>query len=432
MSGKWVRCVFLILVTTCGLARAQTVCHPLYEGDPNFGGTPPDSCDPTDGQIVVGYNWVPDPVPGLALKFQWEQEQGMASFNLYRGRLRALSDGNHDGALDSYGTCIAENMPDTVRRDTSIPPVGDAYIFIVSGNGAAGESGFGAASNGVPRPNAFPCATTVGKPTIEDVQVIGGNQEAQAVCDWTQILKGYLCNGGIAANQFAHFPTISLTVGYSAARLEALVVDPDSTPAQSDVASVTTQYVSSLSGTSPVVQSDTLLDDGSTLVTPTTQVSYEIMEDCSSDPLCPTCNPARYPLTSGDQVSRDDRYSKTYSFVSSDVRFDSPPGVTVNSRKYAAFDCIMQAKNTYPLILDYPVGAEVAFDIEAVDRSGFITWSPEHPSMLFRQTHFRCDGDECACCVLMSVDPAHDCVDRPGLIGVPGSGFETGLCVAFF
>lgn len=432
MSGRWVRCALLVLVASCGLARAQSVCHPLFEGDPQFGGTPPDSCDPTDGQIVVGFNWGFDPLTGMFLGFQWEQEQGMASFNVYGGRLRTLSDANHDGALDSYGTCVIENTPETVLKETPLPPVGDAYIYIVSGNGVTGESGFGAASNGTPRPNSFPCATTIGKPTIQDVQLVGGDQESQVSCDWTQITKGFICSAaGIAADQFAHFPAITLTVGYASGRLEALVFDPDSTPAESGIASVTAQYVVSTGG-SPMVHSDLLLDDGSSFATPVMQYCFDILEDCPSDSFCPSCSTASYPLRGGDQYSRDDRFSKTYSFVSNQVAFDFPPQVRVASRGTMAWDCIMQATSIFPLAINQQIGEPISFDIEAVDRSGFVTWSPEHLSMPFRQTHFRCDGDDCACCLLFSASPSADCVDRPGLIGVPGSGFENGLCVAFF
>jgi hypothetical protein len=358
----------------------------------------------------------------------WEQEAGMASFNVYRGRLRALSDGNHDGALDTYGTCMVENSPSTEQNDSSIPPVGDGYIYLVSGNGAGGESGFGSASNNIQRPNAFPCATTVGKPQIVNVTLTGGDQESLAFCDWTQVLKGLLCINGIPANQFAQFPVVFLGVGYGSGRLEALVLDPDSTPAQNDIAGVTSQYMITSSG---YIQSVPLLDDGSTLVSPQMQY-FQIPEGCSSEPVCPACNPATYVMRSGDMVSQDDHYSKTLVFVSSQVAFDSPLGVTVNSRMVAARDCIMQSTQAFPWVLARAIGDSISFDIEAVDRLGFITWSPDHPSMPYRKTHFGCYGDDCGCCLLFSDNPGLECKGRSGLVGVPGSGYEPGLCGALF
>jgi len=90
----------------------------------------------------------------------------------------------------------------------------------------------------------------------------------------------------------------------------------------------------------------------------------------------------------------------------------------------------MQATNTYPSTLNRPIGDDISFDVEAVDRDGFITWSSEHPSMPFRQTHFSCVGDDCACCLLLTSQTS-DCAQRPGLIGIPGSGFENGFCMTF-
>jgi hypothetical protein len=68
-----------------------------------------------------------------------------------------LRDSDHDGVADDYGTCF-----DTVTVPEATAP-GDPgpgrthYIIVTAAEEGVGEGSMGAASNGLPRPNVFPC-----------------------------------------------------------------------------------------------------------------------------------------------------------------------------------------------------------------------------------------------------------------------------------
>jgi len=409
---------FAILAGSCEFALAQGfgIC------DPPPPETPHELCDPTDGEILIEYVFE---FHSGQLTLQWEQEGGFDSFNLYRGRLRSLSDADHSGVLDSYGGCIVEGTLTTQRNDESVPPLGDAFIYIATGIGTSGESGFGVASNGVVRPNAASCASTAGKPFIEEIEVIGAETEAEAVCDFTEPFKDLLCAIDVSPNQFVPF-SIFLTVWHSGVRLEAHVLDPDSTPTLNDIASVNSQWPRVVPG-GLIWQLDDLLDDGAANVSQQAQWG-ELREACFPGPVCPSCSYATYPITSNDLVAGDDLFTTTFAFVTDTIRLDAPLGVSPGATTRLAWDCIQQQMHSFPWSLGQTAGTNVEVQVEAVDRSGFAAAWPSPLSIPLRQTHFACSGDECACCLMLSTS-AVQCVDRPGLVGVPGSGFENGFCV---
>ncbi len=80
---------------------------------------------------------------------------GFDTFNVYRGDVGALVDGDGDGAADDYGACLlAGILVQLSLGDTTVPAIGVANFYIVTGNGLLGESTFGNASSGALRSNS--------------------------------------------------------------------------------------------------------------------------------------------------------------------------------------------------------------------------------------------------------------------------------------
>jgi len=87
----------------------------------------------------------------------WTARPDALAYNLYRGDLWAFADANGDGAAESYGACFASGLTDAGAMDTSVPPIGAGYFYLVTGTYAAGEGPLGPASSGAERPNPQPC-----------------------------------------------------------------------------------------------------------------------------------------------------------------------------------------------------------------------------------------------------------------------------------
>ena len=107
-----------------------------------------DLCDLDDGFIAIDF---PD-----STTLAWQPESGLEVFDLYRGRVSLLHDGDGDGAADDYGACLLAQGPTTTFADPSAPPARDAFFYIAAGTGASGSIGLGNASSGAPRVVANP------------------------------------------------------------------------------------------------------------------------------------------------------------------------------------------------------------------------------------------------------------------------------------
>jgi Zn-dependent metalloprotease len=259
-------------------------------------------------------------------------------------------------------------------------------------------------------------------PTIASVDV--QQQSQDGLCDYTSVLQGLLCTNGIAVEMIAPpFPTITVSVHYTEAVLRATVTDPDSTPAQSDIISVTAvdpAHAISLS----------LLDDGGVGSPDFGQVG-EKLEDCTVDPaagIC-SCSRAKYPVSTGDAVAGDDNYAQASAFV----RQSGAP-VTASGRAIL-LNCAARSGGHAPQPL--PDVEQLNFTILAADNGGNQTAWPQNPAVSLDPASVTCDGDACACCLLMSDSPTSPaasggCSGLAGLAGVPGSGFENGFCKTFF
>ena len=75
----------------------------------------------------------------------------------YNGRIYLLSDTNHDGLADSYGTCLQSGLSALAAEDASSPLPGWLNGYLVSGDGPLGEGSLGFSSSGLPRVPASAC-----------------------------------------------------------------------------------------------------------------------------------------------------------------------------------------------------------------------------------------------------------------------------------
>ena len=288
-----------------------------------------------------------------------------------------------------------------------------------------------------------------------EIQNVTLNQAGlgQAVCDYSKALEGFMCLGGVPLNQIQPpFPTITVTVNFSELQFNVAVTDPNSVPGgQSDILLVSASYQRSNQGGTPVETSLVVLDDGGTNSFNYSQQGIEIQEGCTDQPndftccanmftgdqsMCPgptvSCNSAVYNLTSNDTTANDGTFTRGFALISNTFNLTAPTGITLQSKSSLALNCVARSKQQFPAFADVQIGQPVSFKIEAVDRAGNLAVWPSQPQATFDQTNFSCTGDDCGCCFLLSSNPDVDCKNRDGLIGIPGSGFEQGLCRRLF
>jgi len=86
----------------------------------------------------------------------WNTEGCSDTYNVYR-KIGMLLDPDHNGVADDYGGCYQNEVMGTQVQDTTRPPAGSMYVYAVSGQNLNGEGSIGYASNGLMRPNVFPC-----------------------------------------------------------------------------------------------------------------------------------------------------------------------------------------------------------------------------------------------------------------------------------
>jgi len=155
-------------------------------------------------------------------------------------------------------------------------------------------------------------------------------------------------------------------------------------------------------------------------------------ETCEVDPAAQVCRcePATYGTTSNDPVASDDVSTRVLALVK------GGPGVPGANADAMLTNCIARADGISPSRAAAPFDQVLDFKFEAVDREGNLTIWPSRPSVTLESSEVTCAGDACGCCLLMSTSPTADpaaggCAGLPGLMGVPGSGFENGLCHTF-
>jgi hypothetical protein len=269
-----------------------------------------------------------------------------------------------------------------------------------------------------------------GSPPIINSVSLNATGAGTATCDFTLPLQGFLCTaGGYPPSVFVSFPTVSVVVTYTEAAFSVNVTDAESKPTASDILLVSASYKTT-AGTKPTEISLVILDDGSSNKFAYNQVGT-VAEDCSSGACA--CRGAVYQLTSNDVTAGDNVFTRGFAVVSNNIVLTSPTGFAVGATDVAR-NCIANGNKQFPAFVDLKSGGIIPFKIEAVDKEGNLTTWPSQPTVTLDQTKFTCsasDGDDCACCLLLASVPT-DCHGRAGLIGVPGSGFENGLCKDIF
>ncbi len=108
-------------------------------------------------QIDSGFiNSYPPPEEVLNLMFVsktnfiWDPEKSVGTYNVYRGFITDLPS--------SYGSCFAYNLTSTNYTDSSTPPAGQCYFYLVTAKNRLAEEGtMGRRSDGQKRQNTSPC-----------------------------------------------------------------------------------------------------------------------------------------------------------------------------------------------------------------------------------------------------------------------------------
>jgi hypothetical protein len=91
----------------------------------------------------------------------WPASMGALSYDVYRGDLSGLVDGNGDGLPDGgYGSCMTSLDPDprdTFFEDATMPSGHAGFFYLTSVIDAGGYGGIGTTSAGLPRVPSAPC-----------------------------------------------------------------------------------------------------------------------------------------------------------------------------------------------------------------------------------------------------------------------------------
>lgn len=251
-------------------------------------------------------------------------------------------------------------------------------------------------------------------------------------CDVTTAIKGFLCQNGIYADTYQFSPSgvVQVDIDYTEFTFHVQVTDPQSTSTQSDILLVTASYQSPSDQGQIEETSLLLLDDGGALKFPWRQ-NGGLVENCTFDvapnPPC-ACQPASYDLTTNDPTPDDHTFTRGFGFL-------APGGGIPDGLNAFAMvqSCVAKVANEAPTSSTFFIDTDLAFKIEAIDRSGNDTVWPVKPSGHIDPTSLACDGDLCACCLATRANPG-ECSGIPGLISLsPDSGWPvgTGLCETF-
>jgi subtilisin family serine protease len=351
-----------------------------------------DVCDLDDGTIGV---WLTS-----NNQVAWQQETGFDRYDLYRGDLASLADTDADGAAQDYGACFAESLPGGAFLDAAVPPVGQGFLYLVTGRFSAGESDLGSASSGAPRPNIHDCATVFGLPPgIHAVNIV--TSSPVAICDVTTWLLGRLCTLGVPGA----VPDAPVVVhgGHTEVRIETQVTDPDGAPPPEVTATLLT---------AGAIEAR-LLDDGSATTLSEPQRTADAGLDCQIDPPTCACSLKTFDLRSGDLQGADTTFTRTIALV-------DPALPTIVQ------DCVMQDRQRLPIVAT--PGQPVTLQVSARDAEGHVTQAASAPSVLPGGGSYACSGDACGCCLLTATDPLAQC---RGLPGIASPDFPSGLCRAF-
>jgi hypothetical protein len=360
--------------------------------------------------------------PGAAT-IRWSADPGTAQYSAYVGTIPAAMMGSRSNPYDDH--CLEANLVPSggsvIATDTWAPPVGTGRFYLLAGENGCGEGTLGASSTGQPRPAPYACGLPhPAPPVLDDVTLY--TAPASFLCpEYDAVIRDFLCSAGVPPDTYtlSPGPSLQVQINFSSASFKAMAstIGPNG-EIGADLSVLATYPVSSS------LQSLTLLDDGSQQQTPVQQVGLN-PEQCDGGPCF--CQVATYGLTSGDPIPGDQVFTRRFALFNATELYSHGP--TIQS---AIMDCLHRnANSTEALSMDTP-GTPTTFTIDAWDSAGNATTWPFALPVTNQPSGLLCSGDPCACCVYFSTDPAVECKGLQGLIGVPGSGFEAGLCRTFF
>jgi hypothetical protein len=384
-------------------------CLPLTPGS----GLPPEVGATVDLQHHAG-----DP----ATTIQWTADGGVPLYEMYVGTIPANMMGSRGTPYDDR--CLTGGVAPAggtlTTTDAAAPAVGTARYYLLSGKNDCGEGTLGAASTDVPRPAPYPCDLPhPTPPVIADVQVSAST--STSICpEYDSVFRGWLCDLGIPPDMYTLVPGPSIEVRTTSTDATIQVFASESGPNGANAESLSVQatypyYTSTASLSIP--------DDGSLAIAPAMQ-AQGVPEYCgggSGTDIC-TCSDGYFSVTSHDPLAGDHVFTRQFDLL-------WPSASLPSSQEMAAAlqNCTYRRSNSTQVLMPITPGVPVPFTIDVWDDAGNVTTWPVPLPIGGQTSTLVCSGDACACCLFFSTD-ASECRGQVGLLGVPGSGFETGLC----
>ena len=242
---------------------------------------------------------------------------------------------------------------------------------------------------------------------------------ATASCEMTD---AFITNMSFCTSGWQLQGPLILTSRYTEVRVDAGLIDPQSTPVSNDIEVVTNQIYN---GPFQRSQRFLMLDDGSMATSSMYQVNSRYLLDCSitgtgAQEIC-SCNALNYEIESGDTTAADNLF--TASFGVGDSNSFSSQG------SFPLFiDCIAMANKHLFFTTTDGDNRDLQFELRADDQAGNVTVLPhsQRPEITFGDVGIECSGDPCACCVLLNVTNPRDPVANGGCLGLPGLTFDSG------
>ncbi len=257
-------------------------------------------------------------------------------------------------------------------------------------------------------------------PTIESVTFTPAT--VHATCDYSDYARFSFCAEDPSAPPFTLDGVgMMITANYSDLTMTVKVTDPDSGPSGSDILLVGASYKLPENNVENTI---VLFDDGSKNSFPGS-ADGQINRTCTVDEDAGTCECVQPPkgnrsLLSGDTTAGDETFTRRFAF------FGFKSGI--KNQENAFFDCIQRAEHEAPFT--FSGDPHFQFRIDVTDKSGNLTTWPDRPQFDATTGTFACSGDRCACCIFFeTTTPSPDCRGLPGMIGPPGSPYESGVCM---
>lgn len=146
-SGDLLAITFLASGPAGAFTPLTVLAAEINEGEIPAGAVDGSFCVGGTGEEVGGLSAAG--VPGTSqVLLSWDAQAYAGSYNLYRGSGRDLS---------GFG-CLLPGLPGTeVLDDGLVPPPGEAFLYLVTGNLCSGETSAGAGSSGIDRVLPIPC-----------------------------------------------------------------------------------------------------------------------------------------------------------------------------------------------------------------------------------------------------------------------------------